>query len=108
MDRISDAIATNNNNNSSSKKRKLSEDGDASDAYLTRLAAFRQSDQDRNDMVQELLEKYNDMKHLYEEKAAEYDSERETRMMWQKAAKEHDSQLRQLQLANVCTAASYR
>ncbi|EON95627.1 putative c-x8-c-x5-c-x3-h type zinc finger protein [Phaeoacremonium minimum UCRPA7] len=93
MNRHDDDLTANN-----SKKRKLGDDDELSDMYLARLDAFRKFDQDRNDMVQELIIKYNNLKQLYEHKEAEYESERETRLMWQKTAKEHDSELRQLKL----------
>ena len=96
MNRHDDDLTANN-----SKKRKLGDDDELSDIYLARLDAFRKSDQDRNDMVQELIIKYNNLKQLYEHKEAEYESERETRLMWQKTAKEHDSELRQLKLVTV-------
>ena len=74
---------------------------DVAASYLSRLDAFRRSDQDRDEMVRELIKKCTELADRYEKKNAQFESELETRLMWQKASKAHEQELTQLKTANV-------
>ncbi|KAL2352892.1 C-x8-C-x5-C-x3-H type zinc finger protein [Cryomyces antarcticus] len=60
--------------------------GDEGAGYVARLEAFRQSDAQRHAMVEEILQKYHDLRQMFEEKSNDYENEVASRRMWQAEA----------------------
>jgi len=70
-------------------------------SYRERLDAFRRSDADREDMVNEVIRKYEELKMQYDEKCDDYHNEVESRRLWQSKAREHESALREQRQVSV-------
>ena len=71
-------------------------------SYAERLNAFRKSDSDRDDMVNEVIRQYEELKLKYDEKCDDYHNEVESRRLWQSKAREHEGALREQRQASVC------
>ncbi|KAM0273958.1 hypothetical protein ACHAQH_008101 [Verticillium albo-atrum] len=54
--------------------------------YMSRLAAYRQHDVERDNMIQELIRRTEELERAYYEKCDDYDNEVESRRMWQAKA----------------------
>jgi hypothetical protein len=61
--------------------------------YLAQLEAFRQSDRARSEMVEELVDKYEDLMLRYEQKNDDYNNEVESRRHWQTKASKSERDL---------------
>lgn len=62
-------------------------------SYLARLEQFRLSDKARDEMVEELVRKYEEIRHIYEEKCGDYDNEVQARRYWYNESKMLKDQL---------------
>ncbi|KAH9828890.1 C-x8-c-x5-c-x3-h type zinc finger protein, partial [Teratosphaeria destructans] len=62
-------------------------------SYIQRLDAFRKSDAERDALVAEIIQKYDELRAKYEEKCDDYHNEVESRRMWQVKAKEGEKAL---------------
>lgn len=62
-------------------------------SYLARLEQFRVSDKARDDMVQELVQKYEEIRLRYDEKCGDYDNEVQARRYWYNESKTLKDQL---------------
>lgn len=51
--------------------------------YTLKLSAFRQADRDRENVLTDLLEKYENLLRQYHQKCDDFNNERESRRMWQ-------------------------
>ncbi|OTA91164.1 hypothetical protein M434DRAFT_32965 [Hypoxylon sp. CO27-5] len=56
--------------------------------YLARLESFHRLDKEREDMLKELIAKYQDLEQRFEKKCKEYDNEAQTRSLYQEQANE--------------------
>ena len=72
--------------------------------YTRRLEAFRQSDRERDAMLAEVLERFNDLQHKYNEKCDDYNNEVESRRLWQNNARVSDRALAEIKQASVRAA----
>jgi hypothetical protein len=61
--------------------------------YAERLEAFRRSDSERDALVAEVLQKYQELHRKYTEKCDDYSNEVESRRMWQGKASQHERAL---------------
>ncbi|KAF2772936.1 hypothetical protein EJ03DRAFT_286542 [Teratosphaeria nubilosa] len=62
-------------------------------SYNERLDAFRKSDAERDALVGEIIQKYEELRTKYDEKCDDYHNEVESRRMWQVKAKEGEKAL---------------
>ncbi|KAI1106177.1 hypothetical protein F4804DRAFT_330546 [Jackrogersella minutella] len=65
--------------------------------YLTRLESFHRLDQEREDMLKELIAKHQDLEQRFDRKCKEYDNEFQTRSLYQAQANEATKQLTDIQ-----------
>lgn len=73
--------------------------------YFTKLQAFKKSDEDRNALVEELIQAYEELKMKYEEQSIDFEDAKKSRRDHQKEARllkssivrmEHGDRCRQL------------
>ncbi|KAI1137226.1 hypothetical protein F5Y05DRAFT_388537 [Hypoxylon sp. FL0543] len=65
--------------------------------YLARLESFHRLDKEREDMLRELIAKYQDLEERFERKSKEYDNEAQTRGLYQARANELNTKLIDIQ-----------
>ncbi|KAI0837619.1 hypothetical protein F5Y06DRAFT_270913 [Hypoxylon sp. FL0890] len=65
--------------------------------YLARLESFHRLDKEREDMLKELIAKYQDLEERFEKKCKEYDNEAQTRSLYQAQANEANKNLTDIQ-----------
>lgn len=61
--------------------------------YASALEKFRKSDAERDTLVSEIIGQYEKLKHAYEEKCDDFNSEVESRRLWQSKAKTNEAAL---------------
>ncbi|KAI2628010.1 hypothetical protein GGS26DRAFT_560708 [Hypomontagnella submonticulosa] len=61
--------------------------------YLARLERFRSTDQEREDLIHDLLAKYENLEQRFEQKCKDYDDEVQTRGLYQAQANKFNTQL---------------
>lgn len=61
--------------------------------YLERLESFRQADKDRETMVTDLVQAFEDLEAKYFKKCDDFDNEIESRRMWQAKARNFELSL---------------
>lgn len=62
-------------------------------SYLHRLEVFRRVDYERDAMIAELVQKYNELHVQYEQKCIDYDDAVESRRAWQAKAMQSNRDL---------------
>ncbi|KAI1414024.1 hypothetical protein F5Y13DRAFT_159567 [Hypoxylon sp. FL1857] len=65
--------------------------------YLARVESFHRLDKEREDMLKELIAKYQDLEERFEKKCKEYDNEVQTRSLYQAQANETNKKLIDIQ-----------
>ncbi|KAI1378781.1 hypothetical protein F4677DRAFT_411969 [Hypoxylon crocopeplum] len=66
-------------------------------SYLARLERFHQLDEERENMIKDLVTKYEDLEQRFEKKCEEYENETQTRSLYQARANESDRKLIDIQ-----------
>ena len=73
----------------------------ATASYLDRLEVFRKADAERDALVAEVIQKYEELQLKYSEKCDDYSNEVESRRMWQGKASAQERVLTQHKQASV-------
>lgn len=71
------------------------------EAFKACYAQFRKSDEDRDVLITQLLDSYEDLQIRYRRVMSQLENERETREIWQRESRDARKQLNQSKLANV-------
>lgn len=71
------------------------------EAFKACYAQFRKSDDDRDVLITQLLDSYEDLQIRYRRVMSQLENERETREIWQRESRDARKQLNQSKLANV-------
>lgn len=67
--------------------------GNPSSNYSERLQAFRKSDEERDQLVTEIIQKYDELKLKYDERHDDWQNEVASRRMWQSKAQSSEQAL---------------
>ncbi|KAI2471352.1 hypothetical protein F4781DRAFT_387408 [Annulohypoxylon bovei var. microspora] len=65
--------------------------------YLTRVESFHRLDNEREDMLKELITKYQDLEQRFQSKCRQHDNEAQTRSLYQEQANEANKKLIDIQ-----------
>lgn len=71
------------------------------EAFKACYAQFQRADKDREVMIGQLINSYEELKLQYDRAVDQLESEKENRMIWQMQARESRKELTQNKLANV-------
>lgn len=71
------------------------------EAFKACYMQFQRADKDRDVMITQLINSYEDLQLQYDRAIDQLESEKENRMIWQMQARESRKELTQVKLANV-------